>query len=117
MYNRAPAGVNVEVAVRVRGGGKNDILASRSTVALVRPGASTAGAGDTYAVDCCFGPEATEQDVFSRAVEPLLRRAVVGQNSCFLVLGASGTGKTATLEGQGRGRPGVVHLACKAFNL
>ena len=114
MLTRAPAGVNVELAVRVRGGsGKNDILASRSAVALVRPGAAAAGAGDTYAVDYCFGPEATEQDVFARMVEPLLHRFVAGQNACLLALGASGTGKTTTFEGQGRGRPGVVHMAAK----
>ena len=111
------SGVEVDVVVRCvagsGGSGRPDVLASRTAVALVRPGASAAGAGDTYDVDYCLGPEATEKDVFTRAVAPLLHALVGGQNVCLLAMGASGAGKTASLEGPAPGRPGVVHYAAK----
>mmetsp|Transcript_8871 Transcript_8871/g.29172 ORF Transcript_8871/g.29172 Transcript_8871/m.29172 type:complete len:1235 (+) Transcript_8871:44-3748(+) len=109
------SGVNVEGVVRLfqaDGSAARDVLAARSLVTHIKP----TGGQEEYEVDYCFGGDATERDVYLRTVYPLLRKVVAGYNGTVLVLGATGAGKTHTLQGQARdGKGGLASLAVEGL--
>ena len=98
---------------------RTDVIASRSRVTLVRPGATTGQAYDEHDVDFCYGPEAGSADVYHRTLSPVVRRVVDGANAVVLTLGATATGKTHTLQGAGGASPsgeaGVVQHSVRGL--
>jgi len=106
-------GVPVEAVVRVKpGAGKKDVLVSKNRVSLIPPGSVNPSVDNEHDVEFCYGPEATEEDIFKRSVQPLVRRVVDGYNAAVVAFGATGSGKTHTVEGRtvaGAGSEGLVH--------
>jgi Cdc6-like AAA superfamily ATPase len=54
-----------------------------------------------YTLDCVFGPEANDDDVFKKVGNELIFNTLDGINSCLFVYGQTGTGKTYTMTGDG----------------
>eukprot|EP00877_Chromochloris_zofingiensis_P013932 jgi/Chrzof1/8793/Cz03g24220.t1 len=114
-------GIPIDCVVRLHGGTpgiRQDIQTSRNRVSLVRPGSLQPKPEDEYDLSFVYGPESTNADVHDRTVVPLLRKFIEGYNVTILMFGATGSGKTTSLEG-GRGKDakgssegdGLVHLA------
>ncbi|KAF5831835.1 P-loop containing nucleoside triphosphate hydrolase protein [Dunaliella salina] len=100
-------------------GARQDVLTSRSRVSIVRPGALQARPEEEYSVGYVYGPEASNADITARSIQPLLRKFLEGYNTTVIVFGATGAGKTLSLEG-GKAKDsiknsdqgdGLVHLA------
>jgi kinesin family protein 11 len=53
----------------------------------------------TYTFDGAFGPQATQQDVYSQVLEPIVEDTLLGFNCTVFAYGQTGTGKTFTMEG------------------
>eukprot|EP00899_Mesostigma_viride_P022000 jgi/Mesvir1/2985/Mv09609-RA.1 len=66
-------------------------------------------------VDLCFGPESTNGEIYRNVVDPLVAKVCDGYNGALLLFGATGSGKSFTLEGTGRNLPGVVQLAIEGL--
>ena len=49
--------------------------------------------------DKCYGPEATQQEVYMDTVAPLIKEVLSGFNCTVFAYGQTGTGKTFTMEG------------------
>ncbi|KAE9548194.1 hypothetical protein FO519_008596 [Halicephalobus sp. NKZ332] len=49
--------------------------------------------------DKCYGPEATQQEVYMDTVAPLIKEVLNGFNCTVFAYGQTGTGKTFTMEG------------------
>uniref|UniRef100_A0A7S3VM07 Kinesin motor domain-containing protein n=1 Tax=Dunaliella tertiolecta TaxID=3047 RepID=A0A7S3VM07_DUNTE len=121
-WTRSTTGVPIDCIVRVNGGSlgaRQDILTSRSRVSIVRPGALQARPEEEYGVGYVYGPEASNADITARSIQPLLRKFLEGYNTTVIVFGATGAGKTTSLEG-GKAKDsiknsdqgdGLVHLA------
>eukprot|EP00878_Enallax_costatus_P035224 GHUV01039231.1.p1 GENE.GHUV01039231.1~~GHUV01039231.1.p1 ORF type:complete len:419 (+),score=96.69 GHUV01039231.1:574-1830(+) len=120
-WTRASAGIPVDTVVRINGGtpgARQDIQTSRNRVSVVRPGSLQPKPEDEYDVTFVYGAEAANSDIHERSISPLIRKFIEGYNVCVLAFGATGSGKTTTLEG-GRGKDrrgssdgdGLVHLA------
>ncbi|KAL0027342.1 hypothetical protein WJX79_002340, partial [Trebouxia sp. C0005] len=80
--------------------GREDLLLSRNSVAVVRPSAVEPKPGDEHKVDYLYGPDTTTRHVHDRTVEPLLHKFVEGYNTTAIMFGSTGTGKTSLLEGR-----------------
>eukprot|EP00983_Pelagomonas_calceolata_P008211 268715-Pelagomonas_calceolata.AAC.1 len=74
---------------------------------------------EEYGVGYVYGPEASNADITARSIQPLLRKFLEGYNTTVIVFGATGAGKTTSLEG-GKAKDsiknsdqgdGLVHLA------
>ncbi|CAE7270567.1 kif4, partial [Symbiodinium sp. KB8] len=50
-----------------------------------------------FTFDGVFGPESTQEDVYSRSVQPLVHSFLSGLNSSILAYGQTGAGKTYTM--------------------
>ena len=101
---RRPPGehVNIKVAVRVRPL-PDDTAEAQSTVsivgqelALVNPGS---GQRSEFAFDHCYGPEATQQQVYQELGAPILDCAFEGYNGTIFAYGQTGSGKSHTIMG------------------
>ena len=71
------------------------------------------GSGGRYFFDAVHGPESTQSDLFEH-VQELVAAAKGGMNACILAYGATGSGKTYTMQGTS-GAPGLVPLAVDAL--
>ncbi|KAL3149266.1 hypothetical protein ABBQ32_002083 [Trebouxia sp. C0010 RCD-2024] len=80
--------------------GRQDLLLSRSVVAVVRPSALEPKPDEEHEVDYCYGPDTTTKSLQNRTVEPLLQKLIEGYNTAVIVFGSTGTGKTSLLEGR-----------------
>lgn len=67
-----------------------DVDASRKCVAIM---------GDTYTLDHCFPPDASQRQVYLEAAEPLAADVCCGFNATFMAYGQTGSGKTFTMYG------------------
>ncbi|KAL6745189.1 P-loop containing nucleoside triphosphate hydrolase protein, partial [Haematococcus lacustris] len=120
-WTRTPPGIPYDCVARVCGstagsGAQQDLVLSRTGVSVLRPG------GDQYELGYVYGPESSNADLLSRSLMPLLRKWTDGYNVTLMALGATGSGKTFSLEGgraqdAGRGSSqgdGLVHLTADA---
>eukprot|EP00775_Hariotina_reticulata_P000828 gene828-1146_t len=120
-WTKASAGILLDTVVRIHGGSpgaRQDIQTSRNRVSVVRPGSLQPKPEDEYDVSFVYGSEAGNPDIHARSLSPMIRKFIEGYNVCIMLFGATGSGKTTTLEG-GRGKDtrggadgdGLVHLA------
>ncbi len=79
---------------RSRGG--NDITISSRRIVL-SGGAS--GVETEYDLEFVYGPDSTEQDLFERNINPMLRALLEGVSVTILLFGASDTLKTNIMDG------------------
>ena len=118
----------VKVVVRLRpvqtGEGKECVKAdSGSIVRVIDPverNAPAMGFSRTaaYAIDHAYAPSAPTSDIYQDSVQRLGRAAVrEGKNACCFAYGATGSGKTFTMQGSavegGAPAPGVIGLALR----
>ena len=71
------------------------------------------GGGSRYFFDAVHGPDSTQSDLFQH-VHDLVHSARGGMNACILAYGATGSGKTYTMQGTASA-PGLVPLAVDAL--
>uniref|UniRef100_K7FG30 Kinesin motor domain-containing protein n=1 Tax=Pelodiscus sinensis TaxID=13735 RepID=K7FG30_PELSI len=62
--------------------------------------------------DTCYEEEATQHDIYSGSVQPVLRYLLEGQNASVLAYGPTGAGKTHTMLGSPE-QPGVIPRALR----
>ena len=62
----------------------------------------------TFTFDRCFGPEATQEEVFDALGRPALGSCTAGYNATIFAYGQTGSGKTFSILGEGAddGGPG-----------
>lgn len=65
-----------------------------------------------YQFDTCYEEEATQHDIYSGSVQPVLRYLLEGQNASVLAYGPTGAGKTHTMLGSPE-QPGVIPRALR----
>lgn len=63
-----------------------------------------------YKVDSCYGEDDEISGIFAKEVEPLLPALFDGRNATVFAYGATGSGKTYTMQGSEL-HPGLMHLA------
>lgn len=49
-----------------------------------------------------FGPTSKQRDLYEQVVSPIVNEALEGYNCTIFAYGQTGTGKTYTMEGEGR---------------
>ncbi|XP_074920840.1 kinesin-like protein KIF22 [Chelonoidis abingdonii] len=65
-----------------------------------------------YQFDTIYGDQATQQDIYSGSVQPVLCHLLEGQNASVLAYGPTGAGKTHTMLGSPE-QPGVIPRALR----
>ncbi|XP_022686279.1 kinesin-like protein KIF19 isoform X2 [Varroa jacobsoni] len=60
-----------------------------------------------YTFDWAFDERSPQDEVYSKAVKPLVENVLQGYNSCVFAYGATGTGKTYTMVGNEK-NPGIM---------
>eukprot|EP01018_Ginkgo_biloba_P033017 Gb_27745 [translate_table: standard] len=65
---------------------------------------------ESYKLDYCYGQEDDVGQIFSREVDPILPGLFRGSNATVFAYGATGSGKTYTMQGTDE-RPGLMPLA------
>mmetsp|Transcript_51999 Transcript_51999/g.104299 ORF Transcript_51999/g.104299 Transcript_51999/m.104299 type:complete len:1014 (-) Transcript_51999:129-3170(-) len=106
---------NVRVYVRVRpflksdeGVDLEDVLSSDSAVKVQADGTTAVlthggtGKEHGFKFDKAFAGHATQEDVFAGGVEEMIQSSLDGYHVCVLSWGASGSGKTHTIQGYGK---------------
>ncbi|KAM7468134.1 hypothetical protein LguiB_015696 [Lonicera macranthoides] len=56
----------------------------------------------TFVFDKVFGPTSKQRDLYEQVVSPIVNEALEGYNCTIFTYGQTGTGKTYTMEGEGR---------------
>lgn len=95
-------GLPFDVVVRLcpSSGARQNIHMSKNRVSLIAgDGAGGAKAENEYEVGYVYGAESSNQEICKRHVEPLIQKVLEGYNACVLTFGATGSGKTNTIEG------------------
>lgn len=69
---------------------------------------------ESYKLDWCYGQEEDVAQIFSREVDPILPGLFRGSNATVFAYGATGSGKTYTMQGT-KERPGVMPLAMSSI--
>ncbi|KAJ3011827.1 UNVERIFIED_CONTAM: Kinesin-like protein kif21b [Siphonaria sp. JEL0065] len=59
----------------------------------------TTNAPKTFHFDTVFGPDVSQESVYSTAVDPLIRKCLEGYNGCIFAYGQTASGKTHTMQG------------------
>ncbi|XP_074854490.1 kinesin-like protein KIF22 isoform X2 [Carettochelys insculpta] len=65
-----------------------------------------------YQFDTFYGDKATQHDIYTGSVQPVLRHLLEGQNASVLAYGPTGAGKTHTMLGSPE-QPGVIPRALR----
>ncbi|GLJ25915.1 hypothetical protein SUGI_0496800 [Cryptomeria japonica] len=68
----------------------------------------------SYKLDFCYGQEAEVEQIFSREVEGILAGLFRGYNATVFAYGASGSGKTHTMQGNKK-KPGLMPLVISSL--
>ncbi|KAL4433732.1 hypothetical protein ABPG75_000173 [Micractinium tetrahymenae] len=99
----------VRVAVRCRppnareAGERLAVSVDEACNQVVLQGAASGEAPRAFTFDHAFGPAASQQDVYDATARELVDSALAGYNATLFAFGQTGTGKTHTMEGRGRG--------------
>eukprot|EP00927_Polykrikos_kofoidii_P054450 TRINITY_DN48862_c0_g1_i1.p1 TRINITY_DN48862_c0_g1~~TRINITY_DN48862_c0_g1_i1.p1 ORF type:complete len:1158 (-),score=205.64 TRINITY_DN48862_c0_g1_i1:43-3054(-) len=64
---------------------------------------SSTGDSGSYRCDMAFGPDATQEQVYTHAVTPICDAVLKGYNGAVIAFGQTGSGKTHTMLGDTRG--------------
>ncbi|KAL7245018.1 hypothetical protein ACSBR2_000374 [Camellia fascicularis] len=56
----------------------------------------------SFVFDKIFGPKSQQKDLYEQAIAPIVNEALEGYNCTIFVYGQTGTGKTCTMEREGR---------------
>ncbi|KAI8013900.1 Kinesin-like protein KIN-5D [Camellia lanceoleosa] len=56
----------------------------------------------SFVFDKVFGPKSQQKDLYEQAIAPIVNEALEGYNCTIFAYGETGTGKTYTMEGEGR---------------
>jgi hypothetical protein len=92
----ATPGLPIDCVFRIHGappapGVPNDIvIPSRTSVALLRPGAAQPRPEDRFEASFVYGPGQTNRDVHASCIAPIVRKVVEGYNACVILFGATG---------------------------
>eukprot|EP00903_Cladosiphon_okamuranus_P005834 g5775.t1 len=98
------AGTNVQVAVRCRPLNAREKASGNLHVVNTEPSNHRIRVAHkkldrTYQYDHVFGPFASQEEVFTSTVEPIVKEMLQGFSTTVFAYGQTGTGKTHTMEG------------------
>ena len=94
----------------IRADGLDGVIVPAAARTKVDGGAAPCVKPRRVRLDCVFGPEAAQSEVYAE-VDALVRSALDGYDVCVLAYGATGAGKTHTMLGE----DGIVPSAAKAI--
>ncbi|KAL7248233.1 hypothetical protein ACSBR2_003026 [Camellia fascicularis] len=104
-------GINVQVVLRCRPLSEDEKRAKmpvaiscnvhKREVAVIQ-NAANKHLGKSFVFDKVFGPKSQQKDLFEQAIAPIVNEALEGYNCTIFAYGQTGTGKTYTMEGEGR---------------
>jgi hypothetical protein len=108
--------VNIKVAVRVRGGldAKASVVSCTGNEMTIT-GAGVKGEPAQFAFDHCYGPEATQEQVYDDLGSQILDYAFEGYNGTIFAYGQTGSGKSHSIMGTPTQLGIVPRLAVELF--
>ena len=108
--------VNIKVAVRVRGGldAKASVVSCTGNEMTIT-GAGVKGEPAQFAFDHCYGPEATQEQVYDDLGSQILDYAFEGYNGTIFAYGQTGSGKSHSIMGTPTQLGIVPRLAIELF--
>lgn len=110
-YKERDKGVNVQVLLRCRPFNDDEVRTSAPQVVTcnetrrevtVNLNIAAKQIDRTFTFDKVFGPQAQQQDLYDQAIIPIVNEMLEGFNCTIFAYGQTGTGKTYTMEGNGR---------------
>ncbi|MCO5594318.1 hypothetical protein L7F22_048348 [Adiantum nelumboides] len=110
-YREKDKGVNVQVLLRCRPFNDDEVRTSAPQVVscnenrrevTVNLNIAAKQIDRTFTFDKVFGPQAQQQDLYEQAIIPIVNEVLEGFNCTIFAYGQTGTGKTYTMEGNGR---------------
>ncbi|KAI5061018.1 hypothetical protein GOP47_0023523 [Adiantum capillus-veneris] len=110
-YKEKDKGVNVQVLLRCRPFNDDEVRTSAPQVVScnehrrevsVNLNIAAKQVDRTFTFDKVFGPQAQQQDLYEQAIVPIVNEVLEGFNCTIFAYGQTGTGKTYTMEGNGR---------------
>eukprot|EP00250_Pteridium_aquilinum_P012534 c20784_g1_i1 orf=209-3340(+) len=110
-YKEKDKGVNVQVLLRCRPFNEDEVRTSAPQVVscndsrrevTVNLNIAAKQIDRTFTFDKVFGPQAQQQDLYDQAIIPIVNEVLEGFNCTIFAYGQTGTGKTYTMEGNGR---------------
>nr|XP_018668567.1 coiled-coil domain-containing protein 78-like [Ciona intestinalis] len=102
--------MNIDIVGRIRPPLPGDVGISLQVTEGKRVHAQQGG--NSHSFHLLYQPDATNQELFSKTVQPLLDLFIAGFNTCVLVYGESGSGKSFTSVGEQAGvQPGIIPQA------
>lgn len=109
---RGGAPPTTEAAVTLRPGSLSDPTTDRAKTCEVY----AQGRGRfPFTFDDCFGAGCTQETVFEAVGLPLLANLIDGYNASIISYGATGSGKTFTMFGDGEEQRGLVPRICESL--
>lgn len=95
----------VRVSVRIRPSAKELVVKNTSTEISVPPNRS-------FRYDRCFGPKASQHDIYEQFGKDILQHSLEGYNASILAYGQTGSGKSHTMLGTSEA-PGLIPQICQ----
>lgn len=104
-------GVNVQVLLRCRPFSEEELRSNAPQVVTcndfqrevtVCQNIASKQIDRTFTFDKVFGPSAQQRDLYDQAVIPIVNEVLEGFNCTIFAYGQTGTGKTYTMEGEGK---------------
>ncbi|XP_074354143.1 kinesin-like protein KIN-5D [Apium graveolens] len=112
-------GVNVQVVLRCRPL-SNEEMKAKTPVAVscnelkrdvtVFQNTGTKQINKTFVFDKVFDSNCKQKDLYDQVVAPIVNEALEGYNCTIFAYGQTGTGKTYTMQGEGRKDGGGIHM-------
>ncbi|THG19576.1 hypothetical protein TEA_013990 [Camellia sinensis var. sinensis] len=104
-------GINVQVVLRCRPLSEDEKRAKmpvaiscnehKREVSVIK-NAANKHLDKSFVFDKVFGPKSQQKDLYEQAIAPIVNEALEGYNCTIFAYGQTGTGKTYTMEGEGR---------------